>query len=149
MRPLGPCSRCGAPGVRSLGVDDLCGSHLAELLSTFAPSVWAFNGLGLPAGRQRPDLGPSVEELRCIACGATWCGLAGDRCAFCRRSAEHLAAHTRAMLLAVPEVADGANADDVLRAWGARLRRGVDAGVVTRDEAERTWKRAVSHARVA
>jgi hypothetical protein len=53
------------------------------------------------------------------------------------------------MLLAVPEVTDGANADDVLRAWGARLRRGVDAGVITRDEAERTWKRAVNHARVA
>ena len=123
----------------------MCGSHLAELLTTFAASVWAFNGLGLPAGRVRADLGPSVEELRCIACGATWCGLAGDRCDWCRRGAVHLAAHTRAMLLAVPDVPDGGAADDVFRAWGGRLRRGVDAGVITRPEAERAWRRAVGH----
>ncbi|MDO8363051.1 MAG: hypothetical protein Q7V88_09145 [Actinomycetota bacterium] len=48
------------------------------------------------------------------------------------------------MLLTVPEVAEGDEVDRVLTAWGERLRLAVDAGIVTRDEATRVWRRAVS-----
>lgn len=146
MRAPGSCWRCGTPGVRSIGVRDYCGVHLADLMHSFDPGLWATNGIGLPCGLQRPEYGPLVEDLRCIACGAGWCGIAGERCEWCRAHREHLIAHQRSVLLTVPEVAEGAAADEVLTAWGERLRRGVEVGVILRDEAERVWRRAANRA---
>jgi hypothetical protein len=47
------------------------------------------------------------------------------------------------ILLTPPDL----NPDDIrhpqaLEAWAARLQNGITAGVITQDEADRTWKRA-------
>ena len=141
MRPPERCWRCNAPAVQSKGTRDYCGTHLAELLRGFDPSIWAANGVGLPCGLLRPEYGPLVEDLRCVACGAGWAGLAGDPCEWCRRSREVLIDHEHDLVLQVPEVAD----ESSLTVWGDRLRRAVDAGIIERREAERAWRRAVRH----
>lgn len=48
-------------------------------------------------------------------------------------------AHTRAMLLPLPEVPTL----DAVLAWGHRLRRGVETNIITRREATEAWRRAV------
>lgn len=140
------CVRCGAPGTRNLGTSGYCGNHLTELLDTFDPSIWAANGIGLPRGLERPEFGTGQADLTCIACGATWVGAPADHCGWCRRSRELLADHQRSILLRVPEIdPDHQDADTVLMAWGARLRRAVEAGVLTRSQAKTVWHRAVNH----
>jgi len=131
MRPPERCWRCDAPAVRSIGTRDYCGTHLAELLRGFDPAIWTTNGVGLPCGLLRPEYGPLVEDLRCVACGAGWAGLAGDPCEWCKRHREVLIDHEHDLVLQVPEVADD------------RLRRAVDVGIIERREAERAWRRAV------
>jgi hypothetical protein len=141
-----PCWRCGAVGSRNVGSHGYCGTHLAELFRTFDPGVWAMNGVGLPVGRLRPEFGPCMEDLECIACGAGWSGVAGDRCEWCRSAREAVTAHQRELVLRVPDVGDHEHADEVLYAWGQRLETAVAAGVVSRDEAARAWRRAVTRA---
>lgn len=142
---LWPCWRCGATSSRAVGTRGYCSTHLAELLATFDPAVFALGGSGLPCGAQRPELGPAVEDLRCVACGATWAGLAGELCAWCVRSRQALLDHERDLLLRLPDELDD---ERVVLAWGDRLRRAVDVGLVTKPEAERVWRRAVvRHAR--
>ena len=52
------------------------------------------------------------------------------------------AAHDRLLLVSQTETPD----DDALVAWGERLRRAVEVGIVMKPEAERAWRRAVRHA---
>ena len=136
---LWPCWKCGGAGSRNVGTRGYCGAHLAELFADFDPAVWSFNGVGLPCGRLRPELGAAVEDLQCVACSASWVGLAGDSCAWCRRSSEVLVRHEHNVVLQVPEAAN----EQTLTAWGDRLRRSVDAQIITRAEAEHAWHRAV------
>jgi len=136
--------------VRNGGTSGFCGTHWAELIDGFDPSIWAMNGVGLPRGLERPEFGAGLADLTCTACAATWIGAPGDPCGFCRRSRELLADHQRSLLLRVPEIdPDHHDADTVLMAWGERLRRAVDAGVLTRSQAEIVWRRAVNHVAVA
>lgn len=144
-----PCTRCGAAGVRNVSNRGYCGTHLSELLAGFSPSSWDANGIGVIAGAAAPDLGPDVYRLRCPACDATWYGIPGARCAYCRRHREHLAAAARAQVLAPPEPVDGVPYDVTLTAWGERLRNAVEARIVTRHEAERAWREVVRDARTA
>ena len=44
--------------------------------------------IGIPCGQYRPEYGPSVRDLQCSACGATWAGIVGDPCSWCNYSAE-------------------------------------------------------------
>ena len=143
MSAPGPCWRCGNPGVRTVAASSYCSTHLAELYRSYNPEVWALNGVGLPVGRMRPEFGPLIEDLQCCACGATWSAVAGDRCGWCRASRERLIAHQRDLLLRRPEVASTDNEEATLLAWGDRLKDAVTAGIVTKDEAARAWRRAV------
>lgn len=139
---LWPCWRCSGTGSRNVGTRGYCGDHLAELLATFDPDVFALGGLGLPCGAHRPEFGPVVQDLRCCSCGAGWVGLAGESCVWCARSRQVLIAHEHDTLLRPPESDD----ERVVLAWGERLRRAVDVGILTKQEAERAWRRAVRHA---
>lgn len=141
-----PCWRCGLPGARNCGSRGYCGTHLAELLRTFNPAIWTTNGVGLPLGRMRPEFGPMMEDLQCVACGATWSGVAGTHCEWCRATRERIIAHQRDLVLRVPDVDEDQHADQVLYAWGERLETAVSAGIVTRDEAARAWRRGVARA---
>ena len=138
-RELWPCCRCGGSGSRNIGTSGYCGAHLAELYAAFEPLVFALHGVGLPCGQVRPDLGPALEDLRCVACGAGWVGVAGESCAWCERSKAVLTAHQHDLALQPPEVLT----ESTLTAWGEQLRLAVAAEVVTRAEAERVWRRAV------
>lgn len=88
-----PCHRCGAPGVRNLGADGWCATHLAALLATFDPVVFVPAGVGLPCGVVRPEFGPDMADLRCVACGAVWVGVAGEQCGWCVTRWEIQCAH--------------------------------------------------------
>lgn len=139
--PLWPCWKCGGAGSRNLLRLGYCSTHLAELFAGFDPAIWSMHGVGLPCGALRPEHGPAVEDLRCVACGATWVGLAGEPCTWCQRSRDVLVAHEHDMVLRVPEQAN----ERTLTTWGERLRRAVDTQIITRAEAERAWRRAVHH----
>ena len=134
--------RCGADGVRNLGGFGYCGRHLAVLYESFGPDVFSLSGVGLPVGRLRPEYGAAEAELRCCntACGATWVGVPGDPCPWCRRAREAVEVHQREMLLRAPEPPTEVN----LRAWGSRLRRAVEVHVVSEQEAQAAWRRAVA-----
>ncbi len=83
------------------------------------------NGLKVAAG----------STLPCpIACSPSACA-----CAFSSEEAAVLA-HTRAMLLAPPEVPTL----PAVRAWGRRLRRGVETRTITHREANEAWRRAIA-----
>lgn len=82
MPPLWPCHACGNPGIRNLGSEGYCSTHLATLYATFDPSSFII-GVGLPCGEQHPEYGPCIEDLACCCCGATWAGVAGDQCHWC------------------------------------------------------------------
>ena len=142
-----PCSRCGTPGVRNIAASAFCGTHLTELFDTFDPSIWAANGVGLPRGLERPEYGPGNADLTCVACGASWVAVPGDPCPFCGRSRELLAEHQRSLLIRPPDIdAKHQSYDTVMMAWGERLKRAVDAGVLTRTQAQAAWRRGVGHA---
>ena len=142
-----PCSHCGNPGVRNLGAKGYCGEHLARLLRTFQDHIWQANGVGLPVGQVRPEFGPLMADLECIACDATWVGVPGDPCAYCRIHRNLLVQSQRDRILRAPSPADDdpLPLDQRMFAWGERLKRAVEAGLVTRDEAQRVWRLAVHH----
>lgn len=136
-----PCWRCGEAGVKNLGVRGYCGRHYSELLGKFDPRSWDANGVGIIAGLHRPDHGPGHYVLECTACSASWVGVPGAACQWCRAHREHLWAHQRALLLEMP----AERTEQALTAWGQRLRQAVDAKLITRSEAQRAWAKAVPH----
>lgn len=144
--PHWPCWQCGAAGVGNLANRGYCATHRSELLASFSSASWDANGVGVIDGAADDTLGPSVYRLRCTACQATWYGVPGARCDYCRRHREHLAAAARAQVLTVPDDVAGVPYDVTLTAWGERLRRAVDARIITRYEAERAYREAVRHA---
>ena len=141
-----PCNTCGAEGVRNLGTEGFCATHLTRLYATFDPSVWALAGVGLVTGPPRPDVGPALHDLTCNACGATWAGIPGDPCGWCQTSAERQLEHQQQLTLTPPDV----DPDDALwatriMAWNERLDVAVTAGVITERQARTAWRKATNH----
>ena len=94
-----PCHRCAAPGVRNLCSEGWCAQHLAALYATFDPAVFALHGVGLPVGTDG-------HQLRCVACGATWWGLAGEACTWCFNAWQRLHIEHQAELALQPPETD-------------------------------------------
>lgn len=146
---LGPCTKCGAPAMRRLGTEALCGRCAEMILAPIRDHLGELDGLeaehhdgaGWP-GPQRPDLGPGLHELTCGACGATWCGPPGDPCPYCAHRAQVIADDQRRLLLygELPE-RDDARRPAAVEAWSERLQRAVDVKIITVAEAERAWAR--------
>jgi hypothetical protein len=150
VSPPWPCSTCGAPGVRNVFARGYCAAHLSELYCKFSAEVWALDGIGLQSGARRPDHGPEMADLTCVACGAGWVGPLGERCSWCIDAAERQRRWQAEMTLTPPEV-DPADRtyDDRMKAWAQRLERAVKAGLIDRDRADRAWRRAVTDERRA
>lgn len=131
-----PCSTCGAAGVRNVYAAGYCGAHLNELYRTFRPEVWGGLGIGLQAGPRRPDFGPEYVDVECSACGATWIGPLFEACPWCADALERMR-QRQAVLLLNAELPDPADVryDGAVKAWGERLARGVDAGLISEHEA--------------
>jgi hypothetical protein len=98
---------------------------------------------GIPCGLQRPEYGPAIQDLACNACGATWAGIVGEPCHWCQEGLERQQGYQAELLLRPPDVdpAD-ANHDQRMEAWVERMIVGVDAELITRQQADRAWHRA-------
>ena len=144
-----PCAECGgtARGVRNLGSRGYCAAHLSELYSRFDPVVFGLSGVMVQAGRMRPDWGPAFCDVQCIACGATEVGIVGEACWWCQRSHDIVCAWQAEIVVRVPDVdPDDARYEPAMKAWAQRMATAVKAGVVTRDQANAVWRRAVARA---
>jgi hypothetical protein len=118
-------------------------------------------------GVPRPDHGPGWRERRCADCGAGWVGHVDDGddwCPWCERAEARQIEHERRMLLDPPWLRSSegdprydrlsevdkavwdrtrgqSRGTDSLAAWETRLRRAVESGLVTKDEARTAWRR--------
>lgn len=125
-----PCNTCGAPAVRDLGAESFCASHLGNLYRSFQSPVFSECGLGLP-GHTTDD-----HDLKCVRCDATWYGIAGEECAYCINAYMAQLEWQATLLLRAPEVdPDDATWHDRMAAWVERLKRGVEAGLITDQQA--------------
>lgn len=104
-------------------------------------------GIGQPCGLMRPEFGPGVCGLACAVCEATWAGFAGEACPWCTASAQRQQEHQAALVLQPPDTArDDTTHETRMLAWGQRMKRAVDAGIITTDQARRAWRRATRKA---
>ena len=96
--------------------------------------------VGLPCGLRRPEYGPSVQDLACCNCGATWAGIAGDPCGWCEDALDRQREHQADLLLTVPDI-DLADAtyEARMRAWLQRMKVGAEAGLIASAQAENAW----------
>ena len=98
---------------------------------------------GIPCGLQRPEYGPAIQDLACNACGATWAGIVGDPCTWCQEALERQHGYQAELLLTPPEVdRDDTNYETRMEAWVERMIVGVDAELITQQQAENVWARA-------
>lgn len=98
--------------------------------------------VGMPAGPKRPEYGPGHYDLACQICEATWVGVPGDPCWWCETAAQRQIDHQIDLLLKVPDVdPDDANYDNRMRGWVARMKVGVEAGLITKQQAESAFRR--------
>lgn len=146
---LWPCAACGEAGWRNLGAKGFCQRHLAELLATFDPSVFAV-GFGVPVGPMRPGHGPTACDLECVCCGAEFVGEPLVSCAYCETSLERMIAWQAEIVSTPPDVdPDDWRFPAAMRAWAQRLATAVDAGIIDADRARRVWQKAVNRDRHA
>jgi hypothetical protein len=118
---------------------------------------------GVQHGPLRPDYGPEWAELRCDTCNAGWTGIPGDPCQWCQTSLQRLIADTRTDLLDPPwltvthgprydelcddsklvwdRTRDQVRGDGSAVTWAGRLRRAVEAGLITQSEADHALRR--------
>jgi hypothetical protein len=145
MNELWDCHKCAGAGVRNVGTQGYCGTHLAELHNKFNKNVFAFNGIGIQTGVMRPDYGPAQAHLQCNACDATWVGIAGEHCDWCKTSRHQLIAHQAELVTRPPDVSpDDARFGNIIQAWADRLANAVEAGLIDKPLAERLLTREVN-----
>ena len=144
-----PCTTCGAVGVRNVGTRGYCATHISDLYRSFAPQVWTV-GIGVLAGVARPEHGPEFHELACVACDATWVGPLFESCWWCERALAVQQDAQAVLALTAPDC-DPADARwaGAMEAWRGRLRRAVEAELITATQAERAWDRTRGTQRAA
>mgnify|MGYP003652773036 CR=1 FL=1 len=147
MNELWDCHKCGGEGVRNVGTQGHCGAHLAELHNKFNRNVFAFNGVGTQTSVMRPDYGPAQAHLQCNACEATWVGVAGEHCDWCKTSHHQLIAHQAELVTRPPDVSpDNVRFEHIIQAWAQRLSTAVQAGLIDATIAERLIKKELQRA---
>ena len=147
MSELWDCHKCAGTGVRNVGAQGYCGTHLGELHNKFNKNVFAFNGIGTQTGVMRPDFGTTHSQLQCNACEATWVGIAGEHCDWCKTSHHQLIAHQAELVTRPPDVSpDNARFEHTIQAWAQRLGTAVQAGLIDATIAERLIKKELQRA---
>ena len=137
-----PCHRCGLPAIKHIGVNGYCLTHVVELLRTFSPEAFSEVGLMLPSGPARPEWCAGMADCTCARCGAQHIATPLEACPWCCAAAERQVEHQRDLVLRRPDVErDDPSFEPIMLEWRHRLRRAVEAGVVTRAESDRAWKR--------
>lgn len=100
--------------------------------------------VGMIAGHAHPEYGPDIYDLACQLCGATWAGIPGDPCWWCERNAQIQIDHQIDLLLAAPDVhPDDIRYEGCMERWAERLDVGVEAELITRQQADVAWKRSL------
>ena len=105
------------------------------------------DGVGRLDGPLTPEYGVLTGILRCTTCSASWGGPIGMGCPWCQRSLE-LARHYQAEILLRGVGLDPADTRFAasVEAWGQRLQRAVEVGIIDRRQAETSWRREVARA---
>lgn len=136
------CDRCPQPAARSVAAEYLCARHAAAILDPISERVLqrlGIDGYGVP---QAPR-GDGWHDLACNTCGATWVGRSHDPCWWCEQHRQHLQEHQVELLSRPPDVdPDDKRYEQTMTAWGQRLARAAEAGLMTVDHANRLWQRA-------
>ncbi len=138
------CSDSGCGHRWSNYPNAVCPRCHAEETAHLVPEVLAFGGRGAQAGPMRPDYGHRWADLRCDQCGATWVGVIGEPCWWCRRSYEITLEHQAELVLTPPDLDPDLNdaaRTAALEAWAERLAVAVKAGVISEGEARGAMKR--------
>lgn len=139
------CSVCRAPAIRTIVQRAYCFDCAEEILAPIrarhgVPAI----GRGLLSGRPRLDCGEGWAELRCPFCDATWVGPIGEVCEYCRSQNENMRRWQAEIVLRPPEHdIDDPRRESAMRAWAGRLRRAVESGLTTKEQAYRAWRREV------
>ena len=100
----------------------------------------------LPYGEAR---GSGWWETRCARCSATAVTGVVKPCPWCIDNSSASKLHQAELLLRAPEV-DPYSAETgrlILGAWKDRMHRGIEAQLITREQANRAWKRACREVR--
>jgi hypothetical protein len=135
--------------VKNLGSRGYCAAHLADFYRRcISPETWAWRGagLGLPI---TPIDDEGFAILECSACRATWAGAPFTDCSWCIEAAARQRQWQAELVLQPPGIIGGmANREypGVMSGWADRLANAVKAGLISRQQAERAWRRAVTHA---
>lgn len=156
-----PCSACGAPGVKNLARRGYCIRHLTAFVNKLPLRTFDGIGVGVPISPADPV---GDHPLRCNLCGAGWWGRPMARCHWCTSAVETMLEDQRRRLLHPDWAEDQGDRYDELspadrlvwdrtrsisrgsgsvEAWTKRLLEAVDAGIVTRDEADAALRRVL------
>lgn len=92
----------------------------------------------------------SEWHLACNACGATWVGIIGEPCSWCEDALERQQGYQIDLLLTPPDVdPDDGNHDNRMEGWQDRMFIGIEAGLITEQQARTAWDRAKVKGRAA
>ncbi len=146
----GSCDQCGRTALTTLGNQELCLGHYSKIVGPIRERIVdqvGSVGVGALHGALRSEYGPLVGDVRCTTCSATWTGLVGDACGWCQTAHQLGIEHQADILLRGPDVdpADRRHAGSIA-AWSERLARGVEAGIITAEQADRARNRGARHA---
>ena len=143
------CDRldCTKPAVSSMGSQVFCEDHFEALMAPIRARVFTqpdMHGVGRQRGPLRAEYGPLVAELECTTCQAQWVGPLGDPCEWCKQHRQAMIDGQAQRLLRPPDL--DAHNETARAAWLARLIVGIDAGVITKDDARLAYNRQVQRA---
>jgi hypothetical protein len=122
---------CGVTAVRTLGTIAYCAECVEAILRPLMASR------GIPV-QPRVDWGDQWFDVQCRTCETTWVGTDGEACAYCARRMDDTVVDQAALVLAPPDT----TTVEAMTAWRERLKRAVDARVVTETQARYAFERA-------
>jgi hypothetical protein len=99
-----------------------------------------FDGKGQQTGPLRADWGSGFADLGCDRCDATWVGPPAEPCPWCFDRYQDVHERQRLLVLEPPD-----NPSAYVE-WGQRLKRAVEAGIITETDADHAWERARTQA---
>lgn len=137
MNPTEPCVECGSTAVRTLAINAYCEQCAEAILAPIRARVIQTPGQGI--GRQiapRPDWGTKWADLECDECSAGWTGPINEPCSYCAVRHEQTRQHQRDLCLAAPDD------QTTPTAWAHRLQHAIEAGLITRTEANHAIRRS-------
>jgi hypothetical protein len=127
----GELCKCGTVAVRTLGTIAYCGDCVEAILRP----LMASRGVAIAP---YPEYGPGWYELKCRTCEAGWVGIDGDACSWCAIREAATVVDQGAVVTQPPDN----RTPEALTAWRGRLKRAVEAGVITEMQARYAFERA-------